>query len=225
VVSRTSFNTRVVLASTAVLLVAGTLLFYGLEFRNAMSSDPAHVQYLSSFFQSVAFRTAGFNSIEFNRLRPPTYLLVTVFMFIGGASGSTAGGIKVNTVSVMLSYLVSTARDRETVVIYRHSIATATVTRAFLILFFGISAIFIGTLLLSLFEEAPIERIYFEAVSAFGTVGLSSGLTAALSIPGKCVIMLLMFLGRLGPLTILAAATRPRPKERIEYPRSEIAIG
>jgi trk system potassium uptake protein TrkH len=151
--------------------------------------------------------------------------MMMVFMFIGGASGSTAGGIKVNTVAVMLSYLVSTIREKDSVVLFRHSIEMKLVTRAFLILLFGMTVVVTGTILLTVFESGPVEHLFFEAVSAFGTVGLSAGVTPNLSVPGRLVVIVLMFLGRLGPLTILAAATAGEREVKIEYPRGDIAIG
>ena len=224
-IARLSLNTKVVLTISVLLMIAGFFLFYALEYSHTMAEFPTRFQYLSSLFQSITLRTAGFNTVQFARLLPTTYLVMAVFMFVGGASGSTAGGIKINTVAVLVSYLISTAKDRKSVILYRHSIPMATVTRAFLILLFGIAAISFGTILLSIFESAPIEKIYFEVVSAFGTVGLSAGITEGLSIPGKFIIMVLMFLGRLGPLTILAAATRGDRSVRIEYPSGQIAIG
>ncbi len=220
-----SLNSVAVLSVSGALLLLATLAFYGLEYRNVLSAERVGGQYLSAFFQSVTLRTAGFNSVPFDALLPATYIAMTVFMFIGGASGSTAGGIKVNTVAVMIAYLISTIKDRDSVVFHRYSIRADIVARAFLILLFGISVVTAGTILLTLFESAPVEHLFFEAVSAFGTVGLSAGVTPQLSIPGRIVIIILMFFGRIGPLTILAAATVGRRKVRIEYPRGEIAIG
>ena len=222
---RLSMNTKIVLTLTAVLLLLGTLLFYGLEHTGAMKTYRLGGQYLSSFFQSVTLRTAGFNTVPMAGLRPVTFVVMAAFMFVGGASGSTAGGIKINTVAVMFAYLFASVRDRESVTIYRNSISTSTVLRAFLILLFGVTVVGLGTILLTLFEQAPLEYVLFESVSAFGTVGLSSGITGELTDPGRVVVILLMFLGRIGPLTVLAAASISGKKIRIEYPRSEIAIG
>ncbi|MBN1686057.1 MAG: TrkH family potassium uptake protein [Spirochaetales bacterium] len=222
---RMTMNTKVVLTGSALLILAGMMAVYGLEHAYTMADYGLGEQYLSAFFQSVTLRTAGFNTIPFSGLRPVTYVAMAIFMFIGGASGSTAGGLKVNTAAVMIAYISATLRDRKSVTLYHNSITINTVLRAFLILLFAVTVIATGSLLLALFENAPIEHIVFEAVSAFGTVGLSSGITAALSIPGKAVIIFLMFLGRVGPLTVLAAASLGTRKIRIEYPRGEIAIG
>ncbi|MBT3272097.1 MAG: TrkH family potassium uptake protein [Spirochaetales bacterium] len=222
---RVSMNSKVVLAVSGMLLLVATLVFYGLEHGGEMAGYRLGNQYLSSFFQAVTLRTAGFNTVPFSGFRPVTYLAMAAFMFIGGASGSTAGGIKVNTLAVMFAYLFSSVRDKDSVTIYRNSISSSTILRAFLILLFGVTVVVIGTIFLALFEQAPLEHILFEAVSAFGTVGLSAGLTGSLSGPGKLTVIFLMFLGRIGPLTVLAAASLSGRKIRIEYPRGEIAIG
>jgi trk system potassium uptake protein len=222
---RVSMNTKIVLVASASLLVGATLMIYGIEHDGAMEGYRLGDQYLSSFFQAVTLRTAGFNTIPISALRPVTYVAMLAFMFVGGASGSTAGGIKVNTVAVMFAYLFASLKDRESVTLYRNSISINTVLRAFLILLYGVTIVVFGLFLLALFEDAPLEHLIFETVSAFGTVGLSAGITGSLSAPGKAVIICLMFLGRLGPITVLAAASLRGKKIRVEYPRGEIAIG
>ncbi len=218
-----SLNTYVVLVVSGVLLVTGMIAFYALEHRNALSGETLGTQYLASFFQSVTLRTAGFNTVAFDRLLPGAYLVLSCFMIIGGASGSTAGGIKVNTAAVLIAG--SLAGRRNEPAIHRYSISEDTVKRAFFILLFAVLAVSIGTILLTLSEDAPVEHLFFEAVSAFGTVGLSSGLTPALSGFGKVVIIVLMFIGRLGPLTILAAASIRSKRGMVSYPKGEIAVG
>lgn len=222
---RVSMNTKIVLVASAALLVVATLVIYGIEHTGAMAEYRLGDQYLSAFFQAVTLRTAGFNTIPFSALKPVTYVAMLAFMFVGGASGSTAGGIKVNTVAVMFAYLFASLKDRESVTLYHNSVSINTVLRAFLILLFGVTVVVFGSFLLALFEDAPLEHLAFETVSAFGTVGLSAGITGSLTAPGKTVIICLMFLGRLGPITVLAAASLRGKKIRIQYPRGEIAIG
>lgn len=222
---RLSLNTRVVLVSTAVLLVAGTFIIYGSEHGNVMRSYTLGEQYLSAFFQSVTLRTAGFNTVPFGSFRTFTYLVMMAFMFIGAASGSTAGGIKVNTVGVLVGYVVSVLRNRRRLTIMRHSITKDQVLRAFLILLFGVVALAVALSILALSEALPFRFVAFEAVSAFGTVGLSAGITSSLSAVGRVVIIVLMFLGRLGPLTVLAAATQRESDVRVQYPQGVIAVG
>jgi trk system potassium uptake protein TrkH len=158
-------------------------------------------------------------------LREPTYLLMMIFMFIGGASGSTAGGVKINSLALFLAYVDSLLKDKREVTLFNHSIAKDLVLRALLILLFGLVSVLAGMLILSITENAAFINICFETVSAFGTVGLSAGITSTLSIIGKYVIILLMFIGRIGPLTLLAAAAQRMKKVRIEYPTGEILVG
>jgi trk system potassium uptake protein TrkH len=220
-----SLNTRVVLLGTGILLGLGTLLIYALEHRYSLASLDLKTQYLTAFFQSVTTRTAGFNTLSISGLRNPTYLLMMIFMFIGGASGSTAGGVKINSLALFLAYVKSLLKDRREVTLFNHSVAKDLVLRALLILLFGLVSVLGGMLILSITEDAPFIHVCFETVSAFGTVGLSAGITSALSIVGKYVIILLMFIGRIGPLTLLAAAAQRMRQVRIEYPTGEILIG
>ena len=220
-----SLNTKTVLITTAFLLVAGMFLFYVIEHRNTLLPFSLKTQYISAFFQSVTLRTAGFNTVDMTGLTIPAYLMMCVFMFIGGASGSTAGGVKVNSVAVLFSYLRSVVRDKPEVTMLKHSLSRDLVVRTFIIFLFGISAASAGTFLLSLTVHAPLEQILFEAVSAFGTVGLSAGITPLLTASGKCVIIVLMFMGRIGPLTILSAVVQRGKRVQVEYPRGDVLIG
>jgi trk system potassium uptake protein TrkH len=220
-----SMNTRVVLAVSSVLVFTGFCGFYLLEHRGAMADDSLGAQYLGALFQSVTLRTAGFNSVSFAGLRDATLLFMIMFMFIGGASGSTAGGIKVNSLAAIGAFFVSFIRQEKTPRIGAYSVSSEKVGRAFLILFFGLSSVLVGTFVLSLSEEALFIALLFEAVSAFGTVGLSTGLTPGLSPVGKTLIIILMFLGRMGPLTILTAASKKNLQGQIEFPQGDLAIG
>ncbi|TFG81047.1 MAG: TrkH family potassium uptake protein, partial [Spirochaetales bacterium] len=158
-------------------------------------------------------------------LRDATLAFMILFMFIGGASGSTAGGIKVNSLAAMSAFFMSFIRQEKSARIGQYAIANEKVGRAFLILIFGLLAVFIGTFILSITEDAPFLNLLFESTSAFGTVGLSTGITPDLSSIGKAAIIILMFLGRLGPLTILTAASRKTPQGQVEYPQGDLAIG
>ncbi len=220
-----SLNTRVVLLGTLILLGLGMLLIYALEHRYSLAAFDLKTQYLTAFFQSVTTRTAGFNTISMTGLREPTYLLMMIFMFIGGASGSTAGGVKINSLALFLAYVASLLRDKREVTLFNHSVAKDLVLRALLILLFGLVSVLGGVLILSITENASFINVCFETVSAFGTVGLSAGITSSLSIIGKYVIILLMYIGRIGPLTLLAAAAQRMKKVQIEYPTGEILVG
>ncbi len=218
-------NSKVVLTSTAILLVLGTFFVYGLEHSASLSDYPMGNQYLAAFFQSVTLRTAGFNTISFSGLTTTTLMVMTVFMFIGAAAGSTAGGIKVNNAAVITAHVKSVLTNRDTAVLFNHSIPKEKILKSMLILIFGIVSVMTGVIILSFTEKAELKNIIFETVSAFGTVGLSTGITGSMSAPGKIVISILMFIGRLGPLTILAAASRNTKKIKIQYPVGNISIG
>jgi trk system potassium uptake protein TrkH len=219
-----SLNTYVVACITPVLIIAGMLLIYGLEHNSTLASLPLGQQYLAAFFQSVTLRTAGFNTIPIGDLTTTTLLVMIPFMFIGAASGSTAGGIKINNLAVMYGYLKSILLNRDSVTIRRSSLSRTQVNKAFLVFLFGVFSITFGTIILSATEEAELANIMFEVVSAFGTVGLSTGITPVLSAAGKIVIVVLMFIGRLGPLTILAAAAQPEKRIRISFPRGDVML-
>ncbi len=153
------------------------------------------------------------------------YLIMILYMFIGAASGSTAGGIKVNTLAVIVASLEGFLKNRKGAVIRNYSISQEQISRAYLILIFGFCAVVTGTFLLSLTEQAPFLHILFEAVSAFGTVGLSAGITPHLTPYGKLVIIALMYVGRLGPLTILSSLQSSSESVKISYPTADLSIG
>ena len=220
-----SLNSKIVIKYTLYLIVAGIVVIYFLEHGNVMKDYALGEQYLSAFFQSVTLRTAGFNSIPFESLQPATLFFMIILMFIGAASGGTAGGIKINSLVVIGAYVRSFLTGEDQVRMGKYSIAPDRVGKSFIILLFGLCSVFLGTLVLSFSEKMPFLSLLFEATSAFGTVGLSSGVTAGLGITGKIVIIVLMYLGRLGPLTILSAASRNRLKTKIEYPVGDISIG
>ena len=218
-------NSKAVLSLTAGLIVLGTFLFYGLEHTGILRDLPTGEQYLAAFFQSVTLRTAGFNSVPMGSLTNATYLFMFIFMFIGGASGSTAGGIKINSLAVIGAYFRSQLKESRQIMLYRNSLNHDLVMRAFTIAAFGAATVFTGSLILLITEKAPAMHILFEAFSAFGTVGLSAGITGDLSGPGRLVIIVMMFLGRIGPLTVLAAAGGGRRGLEIRYPTADVSVG
>lgn len=221
-----STNTSVVISFTFFLLISGTLLVYFFEHGNSMKGQLLHVQYLSAFFQSVTLRTAGFNTIPFTSLAPATLFLMIMYMFAGGASGSTAGGIKVNTLAVIAAYLRSSLKKQETVIIYNREVVHGTVLKAFSVLALALASVCAGFFLLLATEKGEPLSLLFEAVSAFATVGLSAGITSSLTPAGKIVIIILMFTGRLGPLTLVSSIGAEKGgKARHRYPAAELPIG
>ncbi|HZK19538.1 MAG TPA: potassium transporter TrkG [Treponemataceae bacterium] len=218
-------NTVLVLQYTAFLLLAGTLLIYFTEHANTLLPKKVGSQYLHAFFQSITLRTAGFNSIPFDKLATSTLVIMLPFMFIGGASGSAAGGIKVNTIGVIIAYFRAYLKKNDDTIIKDARVEHRVVVHSFLLFFIAICIICFSAFILSLTENQPYIAVLFETVSAFATVGVSTGITASLSFVGKVIIICLMFFGRLGPLTILAAAASGKKKLGYRYPRADIHIG
>ncbi|HDP67324.1 MAG TPA: TrkH family potassium uptake protein [Candidatus Marinimicrobia bacterium] len=223
--SQLTLNTKVVLIITAILIFSGMLLVYGLEHRSNLVQYDLKTQYLIAFFQSVTLRTAGFNTIDIGALRVPTLLIMILFMFIGGASGSTAGGVKVNTVAVLFAYLKSVLYNHKETTMLNNYLSKRLINKSFLILLLATGAIFIGAFILSLLEPFRFEQILFEVVSAFGTVGLSTGITGSLCGFSKLTLIVLMFIGRLGPMTLIIALSQKPAHIRIKYPEGNILIG
>ena len=218
-------NTQIVLAMTAGVLFISFAAFYLLEHTHAMKDFSLREQYLGAFFQAVTLRTAGFSTVSFASLTNATLLMMIFVMFVGGASGSTAGGIKLNTVAVVFAFFRSFLKNDKMVVIKKMSIPDEQVKKAFLIFGFGLSIVSAAIFVLTVTETLPFLPMAFETVSAFATVGLSTGITAQFSIVGKLILIFLMFIGRVGPLTILTAAGKKERSDTAEYPYGAISLG
>ncbi len=220
-----SLNSKVVLIVSIILVFSGTLIIYTFEHENNLLEYGIGTQYLAAFFQSVTLRTAGFNTINFKSLNRSSYLLMILFMFIGGASGSTAGGVKVNTVGLISGYVKSIVKESDDVILFNQSVPKEQINRAFFIIFLYVALIFISTMILTITENFATVPILFEVVSAIGTVGLSTGLTPYLTTGGKIAIILLMFIGRVGPLTVVVSLQGRRKVLPVIYPKGTVAIG
>lgn len=229
-----STHTRVVLALTGVLLAGGTLAIYLLEAGNAATLGPLPEgeRWLAAWFQAVTPRTAGFNTIDIGAMTSPALFLTIVLMFIGASPGGTGGGVKTTTFGVTVGAIWATVRGSSEVVFFRRRLSPDTVNRSFavsLIAFLAVNVVALGLLIA---EGGDLLHALFETTSAFGTVGLSMGrpgsalsLSAFYSAVGKLLVMGMMFLGRVGPLTVaLALAGRSTPP-RIRYPEGRVTIG
>ncbi|MFW6228801.1 MAG: potassium transporter TrkG, partial [Alkalispirochaeta sp.] len=181
--------------------------------------------YLAALFQSVTLRTAGFNTVDITSLTRATLLIMVPFMFIGAASGGTAGGIKIGTIAVVWSDIKRFVLGRRDAELMYRRIPRRTISQAYVLVVTGIFLVFVSLVVLSATETAPVEVVLFEIVSALGTVGLSAGLTGELTASGRALIIALMFLGRLGPLTLFVAL-QPHPGQgEIRYPDGNPPIG
>ncbi len=181
---------------------------------------------LMSFFQSVTARTAGYNSIAIEDMTPKASMVMVFLMFIGGSSGSTAGGLKTSTFMVILLTVLSSIRGQEDVVWHKRKIGQGTIRMAFVMFFICVFLVLITTFLLVVFEDGKNSfDLFYEAVSAFATVGLTRNITSGLSTASKLVISLTMFLGRVGPTTVALGLGRKSKKQRIHYAEGNIYIG
>ncbi|HSJ92946.1 MAG TPA: potassium transporter TrkG [Gaiellaceae bacterium] len=224
---RWSIHTKLTLAVTAVLLVAGTAAVLAFEWSQPETLGPLGVggKLLAGFFQGVMPRTAGFNSLDYGELQPETLLLTEILMFVGGGSASTAGGIKVTTLALLALMVVAEVRGDPSVHAFGRRIPAVAQRQAFSIAVIALVAVVTGTLVLMASGSHAFGATLFEAVSAFGTVGLSTGITADLSGIGKVALIALMFLGRTGPYTLFIALVLRERRRRFEYPEERPIIG
>ena len=222
-----STHSKLVLIMSFGLILFGALVFFVLEHNNPDSllgeSLPQKIQ--ASFFQSVISRTAGFYSVPMSGLYDETAFLLIFLMFIGGSPGSTAGGLKTTTLGVLLVTTLATIRGQEEPRLFRKHLGSKTIRRALALIVVSIFLIIVVVFILSLTEQDPFIELLFETVSAYATVGLSMDLTPRLSALGKMIIILTMFAGRVGPLTLgFAMANRNKPS-KIRLPEANITVG
>lgn len=229
-----SLHSKTVLSTTAFLLILGTILIFFMEKNNTLSEMSFLDALTASFFQSVTARTAGFNTIDFSVMMPAALFLVIILMFIGASPGSTGGGVKTTTLGVLMALIKSRYSGREEVSLFRRTIPEDVVARSLMILVSAVMVVIIFVMILLVTESGELahtERrgqfvvILFESVSAFGTVGLSTGVTSSLSVVGKLVITVLMFTGRLGPLTIALAVGKKYARGKFQYSEERVMTG
>jgi trk/ktr system potassium uptake protein len=232
---RLRLQTKIALAMSAILLVIMFLFLLAVEWNNTLEGLTVGEKICRSIFQSITPRTAGFNTMPIDRLNPATLWITIVMMFIGASPGSTGGGIKTCTFAVILASVYRMVTGKRQVVIRKKSIAEHTSTKAISIAVISLAVIFIACTLLLLVETTTSRQfcgnsymgsLIFESVSAFGTVGLSVGVTPHLSYLGKIVIILTMYVGRIGPLTLaLLIGRKVQPPAVIRYPEESVMVG
>ncbi|AYZ73906.1 potassium transporter KtrB [Fusobacterium necrophorum] len=226
-VSRFTLTSKLAIHISMILTFGGAVLFFLLEFSNSatLSPLPWSEKIISSVFQSVTLRTAGFNTIPLGNLRSATVFMACIWMLIGASPGSTGGGIKTTTLGVILFYVIGIIRGKEHVEIFNRRLDWDVMNKALALLVLSLSYIALVILFLLVLEPFSMEKIVFEVVSAFGTVGLTMGITPYLSVSSKLVIIVTMFVGRLGPMTIALALGEKKKKARVQYPKEDILIG
>ncbi|NQF14512.1 Trk family potassium uptake protein [Brevibacillus sp. HB1.3] len=225
---RLSLHTKVVLSTTGILVVAGAALIFILEYANPKTLQPLSMmgKVLGSLYQSVTARTAGSNTLNIGDMYQSSLFLIILLMFIGASPGSTGGGIKTTTFATLIGAVVAQIKGKEDVIFFRQRILPHMVYKSLTLTMISLFIVLVMTMVLSITEtSARFEMILFEVTSAFATTGLSMGLTPHLTPIGKILIVLTMFAGRLGPLTIAFALAQRKQKEYFRYPKGKITIG
>lgn len=224
---RLSLHSKVVLSATGILIAVGAIVIFIFEFSNSKTLGSLNwgEKILASFFQSVTPRTAGANTLDYTQLRQATVFFTVILMFIGASPGSTGGGIKTTTFTTMVGAVIAMIRGRDDIVLFHYRLGKDRIFKALTITMLSLTLVIFVTMLLSTTEDQQFLRILFETTSAFGTVGLTTGITPELTFFGKIVIALTMFAGRLGPLTLAYALGPKTEKELYRYPEGKITIG
>lgn len=218
-------NARIVLLTSAILLIAGTVLIYFLEYNNSLADHKGAGKLISAFFSATTPRTAGFNSIDMSALHISSILVISILMWIGASPGSTGGGIKTSTFAISFLNFLSLARGKDRIEVFKREISPFSTRRAFAAISLSLIIIGVSIFFMAIFDhDKDLMKIAFESISAFGTVGLSLGITSSLSVGGKIVIILTMFIGRVSMLTILVAFMRRIINLKYKYPAEDILI-
>ena len=221
-----SLHSKLVLTTTLALIVVGSVLMFVGEYGGpAYAELTPFEQVMASVFNSSATRSAGMNTVPLPLLGQATQALFVVLMFIGSSPSSTGGGIKTITVATSYLMLVALFRGEREIQVYRRTIAKDLVVRAFVVIVLAATVVFVATFLLALFDRHDVFVLLFEVVSAFGTVGFSLGITAQLSTASKAILILVMSIGRLGPLTVFYALSQRRRPQTLHYPEENLMIG
>jgi Trk-type K+ transport system membrane component len=226
-----NFNSKVALYFSLALVIFGAIIFFFLERENTMSGASNGEGWIMAFFQSISARTAGFNTVDFGALSMPVIVILMFLMFIGASSNSTGGGIKTSTFAILWASTVATVRDRKNVELFKRTIKSDTVLKAFTILLYFIAWNVLAVFILLITEKEIIQQsgrdamhVIFEQVSAFATVGFSMGITSELSMAGKIIIIISMYAGKVGALTLAYLFGKPITTN-YKYPDADSMVG
>lgn len=220
-----SVHSKIVLITTAALLVGGWIIYFIFEKNASLEGLDSGEKILASFFQSVTARTAGFNTVPLNKLTGAGVVLMSVLMLTGGSPGSTAGGIKTTTIAVMILELIAAAKGDKDTVVFKRRLEDDTVKRAGAIISVYMMAVIISLAAICSIENMPVADVLFEVASAAGTAGLTVGITTSLSATSHIILMLLMFGGRIGGLSLIFAFAERREHAKLTRPSEKILIG
>ncbi|MCD6321440.1 MAG: Trk family potassium uptake protein [Clostridiales bacterium] len=218
-------HTKVVIIMTAILIISGMILFFIFEYSNTMEGMGFFQRLYNSFFHAVTPRTAGFNTLPVDKMLPQSQFLTMILMFIGAAPGSTGGGIKITTFTIVIFAIITYMKSSDEVNILKRKVNPVIVRKSLSIFFVALALVFFTTFVLLLSDAGTFKECIFEAVSAFGTVGLSTGITPSLPLAGKIMITITMFVGRVSPLALALSLTQLSPKKPYSYPEGKIAVG
>jgi trk system potassium uptake protein TrkH len=226
-VRRWTLHTRLTMLATGALLIVGPLVVLVLEWSNAGTLGQLNIgdRFLAAWFQGVSPRTAGFNTVPIDQFREPTMLFVTTLMFIGAGPASTSGGIKITTFAVLLFVLLAEIRGESDVNVFRRRISPATIRQALTVALLSVAVVVGASLVLVTLADLTLTPALFEAASAFGTVGLSTGVTSTLPDVGQFLLVLLMLAGRVGPITFFTALALRQHTRAYRYPEERPIIG
>lgn len=224
---RLKLHTKLVVVITTFLITFGAFMVFLLEYNNPLTMEPLSLRgkILSAFFQSITARTAGFNSLNLSDLQSPTLIVLTCLMFIGGSPASVAGGIKTTTFAVIVISIWAMIRGKDEAVIAYRKLSNEVIKKSFMIFTLFATCILFITFLIITFDGGNFLFILFETTSAFGTVGLSCGLTPTFSDGSKLALIISMFLGRVGLLTFMFAILHNSKQPKISYPAGKIIVG
>lgn len=223
--SKYSLHSKIVLVTTAALLLTGTVLFYVFERDGVLADMPEYKRWIVSFFQSVTLRTAGFNTADFSAISRSTVVIFCILMFVGGSPGSTAGGVKTTTFAVLVLSAVTSARRSNSITVFKKRLEDKTARQASAVVVVYVLTLSAAIMLMCAVEPFSLASIVFEAVSAMGTVGVTMGITPELSAVSKYTVILLMYAGRIGGLTLMLTLAEKRKQIAVKRPAEQVLIG
>ena len=221
-------HSKIVLTTTAILICLGTILVFLLEYNNpeTLAGLGFFEKIQAALFQSVTTRTAGFYTVSQAGLRESTALVCSILMFIGGSPAGTAGGVKTMTIALLFACARGVVKGEKETVLFRRTIPGETVKRALAVFFISISVLLLMVVSISILEDAPFVTLLYEVTSALATVGLSRNYTSVLGLGGKLIIILCMYIGRIGPVSmVIAFRAKGKRKSRLEYAQEDVIVG